>query len=276
MKLGLFEIAVAAFQILFVRCGYYTQDDELPDGGVTKYLKRETKISCLLKCERDEDCDNIMFKLQNKEMMNGECWFVKKNATDTAEEIQKLKKDKAIEGYKALPTKAFCNFGDRVMTNTSKGMCKCKGDWILLKRNVCFGARANEYGTFKVQHDAVMTDIKLVHVGGPGVSCEETQPSTKWGCDHVSYFNVENVAAVITDDQNNLLYPSIENYAGHGFFTVPGYNANSPYLIFNATSHTVHKGQELRLHYGETLFGLYLANNSGESCADIYAKLCDE
>ncbi|XP_057316191.1 uncharacterized protein LOC130657234 [Hydractinia symbiolongicarpus] len=258
MKLGLFEIAVAAFQILFVRCGYYTQDDELPDGGVTKYLKRETKISCVLKCERDEDCDNIMFKLQNKEMMNGECWFVKKNPTDTAEDIQELKKDKAIEGYKTLPTKA--------LTDTTKG------DWFLMKRNVCFGARANEFGKFTIQNDAVMTAIKLVHVGGPGLMCEVNTPPTKWGCDYVHPYVVENVAAVITDDQNNLLYPSMDDYADSGFFTVPGYNANSPYLIFNATNHTVYKGQELRLHYGEAWNEGYLSSNSGKSCADIYAK----
>ncbi|XP_057316310.1 uncharacterized protein LOC130657348 [Hydractinia symbiolongicarpus] len=150
------------------------------------------------------------------------------------------------------------------------------GEWILLKCNVCFGARANEYGTFKIQHDAVMTDIKLVHVGGPGLRCAENTPPTKWGCDHSPPFNEGNVASVLTDDQNNLLYPSMKYHKKLGFFTVPGYNANSPYLIFNATSHTVYKGQELRLHYGETRFGGYLSNNSGESCADVYAKLCDE
>ncbi|XP_057316573.1 uncharacterized protein LOC130657602 [Hydractinia symbiolongicarpus] len=277
MKLGLFEIAVAAFQILFVRGGYYTQDDELPDGGVTKYLKRETKVSCLLKCDRDKNCDNIMFKLENKEVRNGECWFVKNNATDTAEDIQKLKKDIAIEGYKkTLPTKASCKFGYRVITNTSKEMCKCKGEWILLKNYVCFGARANEFGTFKIQHDAVIIAIKLVHVSGKGVKCSEETRFTKWGCDIYYPFNVENVAVVVTDDQDNVLYPSMKYHVNHGFFNVSGYNANSPYLIYNATSHTVHKGQEMRLHYGEALLSSYSSNNSGESCADIYAKLCDE
>ncbi|XP_057316838.1 uncharacterized protein LOC130657862 [Hydractinia symbiolongicarpus] len=150
------------------------------------------------------------------------------------------------------------------------------GDWILLKHNVCFGAHENEFGTIKLQHDAVMTNIKLVHVGGPGLTCVRGTPLTKWGCDYGGVFVTENVAAVITDDQNNLLYPSTEYYLSNGFFNVPGYNAKSPYLIFHAASHTVHKGQELRLHYGDTLFDGYLSNNSGESCADVYAKFYDE
>lgn len=65
-------------------------------------------------------------------------------------------------------------------------------------------------------------------------------------------------------------------YKDFGLFYTPGYNAYSPYLIFNATNQTVHKGQEFRLHYGESLLGYDLYDNSGKSCADVYTKLCDE
>lgn len=97
------KIAVFAFQVLFVMGGYYTLDDELPDEtSITKYLKRETEVSCLLQCERDKQCDRIMFKVQNKQMRNGECWFVKQNTTDKGGEMQTLKKDRSIKSYKKV------------------------------------------------------------------------------------------------------------------------------------------------------------------------------
>lgn len=121
-----------------------------------------------------------------------------------------------------------------------------------------------------------MTGIKLVHVGGIGVTCAGTA-LTKWGCDFgTPPFTVENIGVVITDDQNKKLYPSMEYDKGNGFSFIPGYDANSPYVVFNAPIHAVYKRQEMRLHYGEALFGTYLDNNSGRSCADIYVKLSDE
>ncbi|XP_057303158.1 uncharacterized protein LOC130640656 [Hydractinia symbiolongicarpus] len=270
-----FLLGLAAIQITFVGTALYTPDEEIPDGSITKYFKGKTEISCLLQCERDEQCDRVIFKLQNKQMRNGECWFVETNTGS----IQKLKKDKSIKSYKKImpeyPAQPVCHFGDLVITNTSiEYKCQCKREWTLLKRNVCFGTHPNEFGTFEIQNNAVMTDIKLVYVGRGGVTCIANTPLTKWGCDHNQQFVIGNIGVIITDNQNTILYPSMEYHIWSGFFSVPGYNANSPYLIFNAKNHTVKKGEELRLHYAETLFG-YHENNNGTSCADIYAKLCD-
>ncbi|XP_057316016.1 uncharacterized protein LOC130657067 [Hydractinia symbiolongicarpus] len=170
-----------------------------------------------------------------------------------------------------------CRYGRCVDTCDSKGYrCHSKGEWIVLQRNVCFGAKAGEFGTFEIPHNGIMTGIKLVHVGGIGVTCGAIA-LTKWGCDFGSPpFTVENIGVVITDDQNKKLYPSMEYDKGNGFSFIPGYGANSPYVVFNAPNHAVHKRQEIRLHYGEALFGTNLDNNSGRSCADIYAKLSDE
>ncbi|XP_057309791.1 uncharacterized protein LOC130647822 [Hydractinia symbiolongicarpus] len=271
------KIAVFTLQILFVWGGYYTLDDELPDGGVTKYFKNCTEVSCLLQCEREKQCDRIMFKLHNKQMRNGECWFVK-NTTDKGEEMQTLKKDKSIKSYQKTtpecPSKAKCYYGNCAITNDLKGYnCECQDDWILLKSNVCFGARANQYGTFNIQYDAYMTGIKLVHVGGNGVTCLENVALTKWGCDSINQYSNKYVSVVITNYQNNVLYPYM-GHLGEGFYSVPGYNANSPYLIFGGRNYTVYRNKELRIHYGETLMGYHQKNN-GTSCADIYAKLCD-
>ncbi|XP_057299898.1 uncharacterized protein LOC130630426 [Hydractinia symbiolongicarpus] len=252
------KLLVVAFLITLVVGDLYTPDDELPKGGITKYLKGETEVSCLLQCERDQQCDNAMFKSKNKQMRRGDCWFVKMNATDQGEEMQMLKTDEAITSYK-------------------KVLPKCPQDeWTLLKRNVCFGARPKEYGEFKVQYDAVIKSIKLVHVGGIGVKCVDYRPATKWGCrvNEIPPFGEENIAVVITDKQNKLLYPDTAYHKGAGFFFLPGYNSTSAYLILPGPSEIIHKGQELRLHFSEDLYELDASDNSGESCADIYAKLC--
>lgn len=102
MTFILLKFAVMSFQIILVVGDLYTPDDELPKGGITKYLKGETEVSCLLQCERDQQCDNVMFELKNKQMMRGDCWFVKRNATDKGEEMQKLKAVKAMTSYKKV------------------------------------------------------------------------------------------------------------------------------------------------------------------------------
>lgn len=132
------------------------------------------------------------------------------------------------------------------------------------------------FASFTVPNDAVITDMKLVHVGGPGFTCYDGATPTKWGCDGIKHYVVQNTGVVITDDQDNTLYPSMAHHVNYGYFTIPGYNANSPFLVFSETSHTVYKGQELRLHYGEVVYHGNLGNNGGESCADIYAIMCDK
>ncbi|XP_057315236.1 uncharacterized protein LOC130656407 [Hydractinia symbiolongicarpus] len=168
-----------------------------------------------------------------------------------------------------------CKYGRCVDTCDEKGYkCEFKGEWTLLKDNVCFGAKSGEFGTFEIQQDAVMTGMKLLHVGGDGVKCANNTPLTKWGCNYASVFILDNIGIFITANRT-ILYPSREYEEKFGFSHIPGYNANSPYLIFNATNHTVYKGQELQLYYAEDYHDSYAHDNDGKSCADIYAKLID-
>ncbi|XP_057297334.1 uncharacterized protein LOC130626933 [Hydractinia symbiolongicarpus] len=250
--------------------------------NTTYSLVRNVELNiCLIICMQYPKCKSFSYMFHHSQ-----CRIHHSTRTDTGSELQKENgwthyetNENATNVGPVCEERKPCKCGKCVDTCDDAGF-KCEpaflGEWILLKRNVCFGARENEFGTFEIQHDAVMTDIKLVHIGGPGLKCIENTIPTKWGCSYdKALFTVKYVAAVITDDQNKQLYPSMQ--PDKGFFTVPGYNANSPYLIFNATSHTVYKGQELRLHYGEAwVSNGYLSNNSGESCADIYVKLCDE
>lgn len=93
-------ITIAALRIIYVEGGIYTPDDSLPDGVITKYLKGKTEASCLLQCERDEQCDKTMFKMKNKQSRSGECWFVKKVSNGTKDEVKKLKQDISIRSFK--------------------------------------------------------------------------------------------------------------------------------------------------------------------------------
>ncbi|XP_057315435.1 uncharacterized protein LOC130656563 [Hydractinia symbiolongicarpus] len=249
--------------------------------NTTYSLVRNIELNrCLIICMQYPRCKSFSYMFHHSQ-----CRIHHSTRTDTGSNLQKENgwthyetNENATNVGPVCEERKPCNFGKCVDTCDDKGYkCEytCSGEWILLKRNVCFGARANQFGTFKLTHDAVMTGIKLVHVGGPGLTCIEDTPPTKWGCDYGHGFVVENVAAVITDEQNNTLYPSMKYHIRHGFFNVPGYNANSSYLIYNATSYTVHKEQELRIHYGEAWASTgQPANNNGTSCADIYAKLC--
>ncbi|XP_057290414.1 uncharacterized protein LOC130613104 [Hydractinia symbiolongicarpus] len=268
-------VTIGVLRIIYIKGGIYTPDDSSPDGVITKYLKGKTEVSCLLQCERDEQCDKTMFKMKNKQSRSGECWFVKEVSNGTKDEVKKLKQDILIKSFKKLPFcgKTPCFYGRCVKTDDSKRYkCQCKENWTLLKQNVCFGARANQFGRFKVQQDAVMTGIKLHHVGGVGVTCYTAGAApTKWGC----LSEGSGYVCVIISVERNILYPSMKYHISNGYYAVPGYNANSPYLIFNASYHKVHKGQELRLYYGEDFHDFTVNNNGGESCADIFATFCD-
>lgn len=131
----------------------------------------------------------------------------------------------------------------------------------------------NEFATFKVLNNGLLPGVKMVHVGGPGVTCMPKAIPLNWGCDLNG--KGKYIRIVITDHQNNTTFSSTQYYKNDGYFSVPGYNASSPYLIFDEGNHTVQMGQELRLHYSETLYGPRPDNNGGRSSADNYAKLCE-
>lgn len=140
-----------------------------------------------------------------------------------------------------------------------------------ITRNLCIGAKPNEYGIFQLPRDGVITSLKLQNVNGTGVTCLPSAPLTKWGCDSIDYYNKDNIGVVVTDSQNKILYPSMKRHVNNGFFSIPGYNAYSLYVVFNSTNYTAYEGQELRLHYGETLFPVVSSDNSDYICVDIFA-----
>jgi len=142
--------------------------------------------------------------------------------------------------------------------------------WLLQGTNVCFGARDSKYGKFELQQEGMMTGIKIVHKGGY-VTCNNNAKSN-WGCTpgHV------HLSVYITDTANQKILPKHVTEVGSSkaWFVLPGYNSKSPELVFTdmCSPMYAHKGQELRLWYGEDLVGHTESDNGGKSCADVYAR----
>jgi len=135
--------------------------------------------------------------------------------------------------------------------------------------NVCFGARGSQFGTFKIKKSGLLSSIKLVHKSGQ-VSCRiPTSGLSFWGC------GTNSISAMITTDGDQVLFPV---GAKGPWFNIPEYNSKSPELIYPYASNPVKvsAGQTLRLWYGEDLRHYTESDNSGKSCADVYADIVPE
>lgn len=80
---------------------------------------------------------------------------------------------------------------------------------------------------------------------------------------------------IVTDVYNRIIYPSRRLVAinAGGFYSLPGYTASSPKLIFTDFGYPKYlsANEKLRIWYGEDLKGYTEADNRGSTCMDIYA-----
>ena len=141
---------------------------------------------------------------------------------------------------------------------------------------VCFGAKDDSYGTFNITEIGVIYTFKLVHLSG-SVSCTPKHPSSYWGCDHPA-FKEEKLLTIITfQNKSALLLANYKKTQDNGCryysYMIEGIGVNEPELRFNILPSpiSVSVGQEFQLWYGEDLKDCYESNNSGQTCADVYA-----
>ena len=141
--------------------------------------------------------------------------------------------------------------------------------WVKLNKSpVCFGAKGNTYGSFTCGTNIFVSSFMLVHRSGT-VTCNGKLHSY-WGCTP----NSANIGAVITDGKNRLLAPAVA--AGKPWYQLPGYTSSSSALVFCVQPKTplcVFSTTEIRLWYGEDLYGSTESDNGGKTCADVYASL---
>ena len=136
---------------------------------------------------------------------------------------------------------------------------------------VCFGAKDDQFGSFKVEIDGSVNSVKLVHVSGD-VTCANlfafagVNARSKFGCAKASL----ELYTLITTANNDILLPESQESP----YTLPGYHSDSTEIVFTdmSTPLRLSSGQQLRVWYGEDLRNVSEHDNEGRSCVDVYAK----
>lgn len=140
---------------------------------------------------------------------------------------------------------------------------------------VCFQTRNDDYGSFVIQEAGQILTFKLLHISG-SVTCDTRFPSTNWGCLRPEYGN-DNLMTVITYSNKTVLPLAdfVKGNANNKYYTyqLGGADVNSTTLVFNPlpTPLVVSVGQQFQIWYAHDLVDSTESNNSGETCADVYA-----
>ncbi|XP_029201480.2 uncharacterized protein LOC114965923 [Acropora millepora] len=133
---------------------------------------------------------------------------------------------------------------------------------------VCFGARDNQFGRFRVEVGGSIQAVKLVHVSGAVNCCFLRNASSKWGCDLPNVRQA--ISVLLTDTSDTILLPMSQRFS----YTIPGYDAQSSEIVLSGFPNPLHLSpdKELRLWYGEDLLDRSEQDNNGISCTDVFAK----
>ncbi|KAL9970877.1 hypothetical protein ACROYT_G023330 [Oculina patagonica] len=168
------------------------------------------------------------------------------------------------KGYRCLCTSGFA--GEH---------CK-KQSWKKINNNpVCFGARRDTYGTFNIKENGLVHTFKLVHKSG-SLRCNPDAPASYWGCDNTWYGDKRLLTVITHPNKTALLladYLRGSSSCKYYSYQIAGIGVNSPELVFNKlpTPMSVSVDQEFHIWYGQDLKECSEDNNSGETCADVYA-----
>lgn len=107
------------------------------------------------------------------------------------------------------------------------------------------------------------------------MSCDPFLPSTFWGC--TAYGNTP-LATVITFPNGTALplaeYKEFAYSCGGYSYGIDDVGVNASELIFNIlpSPMPVFAGYEFQIRYGEAFTGCGWEDNSGTTCADVYAR----
>ena len=138
----------------------------------------------------------------------------------------------------------------------------------------CFRAKGNSNMeiTYKGP-SAFVGAVKLVHTSGLVSNRASATKGSFWGSGNGG----NGLATLITDSQNRIIYPSprVTTVSENGWYSMPGYTALSPELVFTdfCAPHYLNKGVKLSVWYGEDWSGYTENDNSGKSCTKIFAYL---
>ena len=145
---------------------------------------------------------------------------------------------------------------------------------------VCFGARDNKYGAFNVTKGGRIRRMKLVRKSG-SIKCNPYQSASYWGCTNPAHYGNDGLITVITNANNEAVLPSVEDMQGaindcddkKFVYSLDGTSHSSPELVFRDLPNylPVSRNQELQIWYGQDWVDCSEADNSGQTCVNVYA-----
>ena len=137
---------------------------------------------------------------------------------------------------------------------------------------VCFGARHDSYGAFNIKESGVIRTFKLVYLSG-SIRCNLDHPPSYWGCDNPALGDTRLLTVITFKNSSALLLADYREKSCHYSYKIEGVGVNDSELRFNnlSTPISVSVGDEFQIWYGQDLKNCSEHNNSGQTCADVYA-----
>ena len=137
---------------------------------------------------------------------------------------------------------------------------------------VCFGARDDSYGAFNITESGVIRTFKLVHLSG-SIRCNHAYPPCYWGCEYHSHGDTKLLTVITFKNRSALLLSDYKKKGCHYSYKIEGVGVNETELRFNnlPSPISVSVGDEFQIWYGQDLYYCSEDNNSGQTCADVYA-----
>ena len=137
---------------------------------------------------------------------------------------------------------------------------------------VCFGARDDSYGAFNIRESGVIRTFKLVHLSG-SIRCNHVDPPCYWGCEYHSHGDTKLLTVITFKNRSPLLLADYKKKDCHYSYRIEGVGVSETELRFNnlPSPISVSVGDEFQIWYGQDLKDCSENNNSGQTCADVYA-----
>ena len=128
----------------------------------------------------------------------------------------------------------------------------------------CVGARNNKFLHLKYGgQSGFVRAFRMIHTGQK-LGCTLSAKSN-WGCSNHHRTNM-----YVTDLFNKVMYPSpvlTKPYQSGGWYHLPGYYTNSRQLVFSDVgTRFIYRNQDMRVWYGEDLYGYTESDNHGVTC----------
>lgn len=108
---------------------------------------------------------------------------------------------------------------------------------------------------------------------------KDTAYNSHWGCHHYSSYINYPLNVVITDQENNILYPESSFFKNAGlWYYYPGTDdlvTNELVFVNYGIPFWLEQHRQLRVWYGEDLKNWNEGDNQGRVCVAVFAKFYD-